>query len=159
MQCDREHFVDRTCASFKIRQFCCRQATKPQNYLVKVYQNKSYWYFATTTSEATSINTCTFFLPAHNRRHSSTHALQNSQKITPKAVDCSDEIGLDPKSQTLIPCVHGLNEMEKIEELVAMAAMKSMGVGERRRMMRELTGLAGIRPTAVAAFRRTAGYG
>ena len=80
-------------------------------------------------------------------------------KNHPKAFDCSDEIGLDPKSQTLIPCVHGLNEMEKIEELVAMAAMKSMGVGERKRMMRELTGLAGIRPTAVAAFRRTAGYG
>ena len=47
--------------------------------------------------------------------------------------------------------------MEKSEELAAMAAMKSMGVGERKRMMRELTGLARIRPIAAAAFRRTAG--
>jgi len=54
-------------------------------------------------------------------------------KNHPKAFDCSDEIGL-----------------EKIEELVAMAARKSMGVGERKRTMRELTGIAEIRPTAGA---------
>ncbi|KAG2584955.1 hypothetical protein PVAP13_6KG365018 [Panicum virgatum] len=56
-------------------------------------------------------------------------------------------------TQTQAPCVHGLNEMGKIEELLAMAAMKSMGFGERKRMMRELTGLAKIWPTAAAAWR------